>query len=992
MSFPRLRHLASLALSLSLLQAGHPVAAAPPGVEAFLAAVPAEFPPAALQRVFEVGTVTPSDLQALELELRKRQDLAASLERLDETFREHRLALSDAESRLIPVRPVPYRSPILLVTANLATRIPELANAPALGALRAAGQELARRYVPRTAIPAAIDRLLATAPNLSAAQFLQNARPFLDPALLSLPAFKSLTLERRADLTRNILAGSLAGDAALAFHFLQAPSVDKLVRFASGALEVHAGLEVQEAASLGVVRDTLAERRDALDEIYDRLDQKRDEVEAQGHRLRDMKDIEPKLLAAYSQGAEDLLRAQEFMDALSAGNLPGLALGAGMDALAAQLPKELVPVGDTIRKIAGAPSQVGAEIEKLLAASRDAMGYLDGMVKSNSLSLELTVGSTRLDATKLVQGVFSSSFEAAVATSGLTVDLGGGSVNVASLVGGLASGDLLSAVTGSGLTLEIGGGSVNVANVAANIATGNFLGALGGLFGGGGGGFGGLFGGGGGQSAAQLAAIRQQLEQIQRTLDRIVQDLQRIEKKLDQLREEFRQAHLDVMAKLSDLQLDLTALREASLATFQQQAASCFVLNDLRGKTYEQVRQIVNDRLFKQFGACHDYVLEKGGLPRVPVELTVLLNAEGESPQLDIAARQRRERYESYVVAHMQLFEDNYRLPERRRASAVLLDARPTLGSLRERLQRLKQGGVPPEPDSADAVLPSAFAAREVVEVAPLEKFVGHIFTVQELDPFYNARTRRIVTADCVRRGKSCVGSEAYASRVVTEKRLHGALRLVNTALVQQELLSGDLLLPVAAGLIGDGKLDSPRGRVLATVLEGNPVLTSNLLHYLLDKRMEVSGHRARATQYALARAFAKSSTAGNDDDMLFIRQLFESGAPRLVFFESRPDERSKLAPNERSQLEADLRQRCRERLPAAEGTHAVLPGGHCVPLPSPQTFTTGELETTPDWQKAARLRQQLLDELTGYSFRAGLSPADRRLYTSLLLLEARTP
>jgi hypothetical protein len=106
-----------------------------------------------------------------------------------------------------------------------------------------------------------------------------------------------------------------------------------------------------------------------------------------------------------------------------------------------------------------------------------------------------------------------------------------------------------------------------------------------------------------------------------------------------------------------------------------------------------------------------------------------------------------------------------------------------------------------------------------------------------------------------------------------------------------------------------------------------------------------------------------------------------------LSFFYNDPFELAKLQDKPRKDAEALLKSKCGASLPSSKGLYVVLPGAHCVPSPPQEAFTNGALESTPAWRVAEALREELLDELAGFTVRATLTPQDRRTYDSLELL-----
>lgn len=964
----------------------------PARLDQVLTKIPPEFPPTAMPYFLDivVDHVSPASLETLRENLRKRPDLAATLERLDEKFIEHRLALVPSERGLESVRNPGYRSPVAQLAVSLAAKLPELVDTPADTALRAVGAELAHRALKTNASPLQIEAVLDKAPKQSAQDFLSAAERFLEPTLLGNPGWTALSVEQRADLARNTLAGALLEDAASVVRFESPPPLEKLIGLGREALEAHAKLVIEQEKVFETVQTSMQNAEKTLEKLQQELVVRRGDVEQSGRNLMNRLDPPEADKAAYRRAADDLLRAQAFVEALSSGSLQSVVAADPAAAVEKLIPPEFQSLAGDIRQIVTAPQKIAGEVDRLLATGRDAMEDLDSFVANSGLSLEVRVGPARLDAAKLTSGLFAGCFEAAVASSGLTLDIGsGGRLDVGALVGGLAGNDLLGALGGSSLTVDVAGVPVDIVGLATNLATGNLLGAIGGLFGGSGSPFGGLFGGGGG-NARELRKIQEQLAQIQRTLEQIVRQLEVIERKIDQLREEFRAAHLETMARLDAISLDLTAVRVANASFFRGQAAPCQVLADaLRGAHYDKVRSTVWDALFLQVERCHNYALETPSTLDVPPALRLLLN------ERDNAAEARKELRDRYLAPHFNLLERSLKGQRRQRAPELMLDPRPTIDSVRARFSNL---GTPPpsttgdpaadgEADDVrtDAVLDAPFEINQMVDTGPLAELVDHVFRMQSLSPYYNLREKWIVTPRCVLQGEDCVGKWAEENRTVVMTRLGNTVRLVNTALVQQALFNGDLLLPEASTILNqDPKASS--AETLQKVLGGNPVFAANLTHYVLRERLEGRGFRARASQYALARLYAEKSGG----DTSFLTLLFPDGKdkrPEISFFLHAPETLASLNQDARTKVEAELKARCGNRLPGTRSVHAVLPGPLCVPLPGQEDFARGILEVTPSWSRATALRERLLDEIAGYTFRNTLSPEDRKIYDELQIL-----
>lgn len=986
------RALLCLGAALLLGALAAPAQQSPPTpLDQVLKKIPPEFPPTAMPYLLDivVDNAPPASLEALRNDLRKRPDLAATLERLDEKFIEHRLALVPSERGLEAVRDPGYRSPVARLAVSLAARLPELVDTPADTALRAVGAELARRSLKSGASPHQIEAALDKAPQQSAREFLSAAERFLEPTLLGNTEWTALSVEQRADLARNALAGALLKDAASVVRFQSPPPLKKLIGLGREALEAHAKLVTEQEKVFETVQMSMQGAEQTLEKLQQELSVRRGDVEQSGRKLMNMLDAPEAEKAAYRRAADDLLRAQAFVEALSSGSLQSVVAADPAAAVEKLIPPEFQNLAGDIRKIVTAPQQIAGEVDRLLATGQAAMQDLDSFVASSKLSLEVQVGPARLDAAQLTSGLFAGCFEAAVASSGLTLDIGSGRLDVGALVGGLAGNDLLGALGGSSLTVDVAGVPVDVVGLATNLATGNFLGAIGGLFGGSGSPFGGLFGGGGGGgNARELREIQKQLAQIQRTLEQIVRQLEVIERKIDRLREEFREAHLETLARLDAISLDLTTVRVANASFFRGQAAPCQVLADaLRGAHYDKVRSTVWDALFLQVERCHNYALETPSTLDVPPALRLLLNEK------DDAVEARKELRDRYLAPHLNLLERSFEGQRRKRAPELMLDSRPTIEAVRARFSKL---GTPPVvgdpasdsgPDNlrTDAVLSTPFELNQMVDTGPLAELVDHVFRMQALSPYYNLREKWIVTPRCVLLGEECVGKWAEENRTVVMTRLGNTLRLVNTALVQQALFNGDLLLPEASKILGEIP-KAPGAETLQKVLGGNPVFAANLTHYVLRERLEGRGLRARASQYALARLYAEKSGG----DTSFLELLFpddKDKSPEISFFLHAPEALVPLDQAARTKLEAELKSRCGNRLPGTRSVHAVLPGPLCVPLPGQEAFARGFLEVTPSWSRAAALRERLLDEITGYTFRDTLSPEDRQTYDELQIL-----
>jgi hypothetical protein len=979
--------IAALALTANSLRAqAHSV----DSVDKFVASIPPEFPPSSLPWLLDVGAANlpPTEIEDLSLGFRKHPDLAEFIEKLDEDFREHRLAQSPAERRLEVAREAKYRSPIINLAVDLSHRLPDLIDVPANTALRAVGRELAGRFVKSGVDEKQINGLLLRAHSLDAGTFLQSAKSFISPQLLASQAYGSLSLAQQADLMRNILAGALIDETSSVIRFPGSPPTDNLVGLAREALIADAKLLVEEKRLLYLVEETTRTFQDSSQVIEAQLESERDTLLDLGETLRGALSPREEDKVRYRELADQYLRHQNLVEVLTSGTLSALPGPDQIAVLNSLIPPEFKAIAGLeqhIQKIAAVPVDLGREVGKLLDGGRQAMTGLDAFARGANLSMEVEVGGVHFDADKLAGGVFRGCFESAVATSGLTVEFGSGQLDVASLVGGLSSNNILAAVGASNLKIDIGGNSVDVVGLASNLATGNFLGAIGGLFGSSGSPFGSLFGGGG-SGGQDLKAVRQQLEQIQRTLEQIVRQLDRIEHKIDNLREEVRQDHLETMAKLNQISLDLTVVRIANMQIFEGQAGACKVIEDLLGqktsgvtatqieeadlfegkKTYEEIRQMIFNPVYRQVEECHDYVIKKLHQDRIPFDLTLMLN-QGLN---DRASEARQALHDKYLVPHLSLLTSAFRKkPERLQIQASLLDAQPTIDSVQLRLKGTRSVST-----SVDAVNVDAFEPFQIIDPESLSTFIKHVFMIQRLFPYFNFRHDEVVSTKCILDGFPCLGTQAKVNGTLTRDRILQSLRLVNTSIAQQALFNGDVLLPKAAEVLKSGMDGSSKdSKDLNEVFNGNPIFTSNLVHYLLRERLELQGYRTRASQYALAHLYAEKSNG----DASFLELLFpnpEFGKSPSVFFLNKPGE-------------PIPRVSCKNTMPGRNGVYLQLPSGHCAPLPDQQAFATGALEVTPAWSKAMALREKLLDEWTGYTFRATLDKEARRTYDSLNLI-----
>jgi hypothetical protein len=224
-------------------------------------------------------------------------------------------------------------------------------------------------------------------------------------------------------------------------------------------------------------------------------------------------------------------------------------------------------------------------------------------------------------------------------------------------------------------------------------------------------------------------------------------------------------------------------------------------------------------------------------------------------------------------------------------------------------------------------------------------RFVPYIFLVGK-----TAEGRRLLSAQSFRTPEP---PESRAAKRATALRyLRHALYLVNLALAQRVLLSGQPLLPAISQKLTGGALDDRT----VSVLRQHPLIARNALAYFMAERVRQAGGGV------LAYTFAFESP---DPDYLGL--LTATGPTRFTF------ERRKGWYAEGG------------RLVEREGWHLVLKDLR-VPVPSPEDFDSGRLWHEDEMPALYQMREALIDEIASFDFLDSLSAAEQRTLSRIAL------
>jgi hypothetical protein len=201
----------------------------------------------------------------------------------------------------------------------------------------------------------------------------------------------------------------------------------------------------------------------------------------------------------------------------------------------------------------------------------------------------------------------------------------------------------------------------------------------------------------------------------------------------------------------------------------------------------------------------------------------------------------------------------------------------------------------------------------------------------------------------------------ATAGPPVGARQLQGVLGLLDAAIAFQNLLSGDLIVAQMASQIDDPKATA--------ALQRNSVLAMNVAREILYNRADAlcSGPDPSTPAPGCATLPDRYQHAVNASDPSELAQMFDQAAGKVPL-----------------------------EFAGGAGEYRIKIGGLLVPLPTKEEFRQRTYVATPALEALWRLREAVIDALTGYSLRSGipgsairpLPPAEQTALSLLLAIQ----
>jgi hypothetical protein len=462
-----------------------------------------------------------------------------------------------------------------------------------------------------------------------------------------------------------------------------------------------------------------------------------------------------------------------------------------------------------------------------------------------------------------------------------------------------------------------------------------------------------IFGGGPDPAEERHKEVMEKLGVLEGKLDAVLKNQQLIydklvgiEKKLDELTIEVKKNHVEVMTKLDELQHNVLTNREVLFELLKRDLhvskVASFVEIEKKKKTYAE-----KVAWFNNFSELYSRA-DNGLAANLPV---------GHSPpeissyfKVKLSTNQEVQAYlEKAVVPLFDLFLKRALADEYDSAVSRLLEFSFTVRDLDRKLATKPLLPVKSRRISQEHLRDLLFAQFIHDYANDVTLFCPYIFLVDK-----PTRPTRLLSAKEVQAQakKDAVDFDTKRENKAVPY-LQDPLFLVNVAIAQRTLLSGDALLPVLyeqilANTIEDKTID---------LLTRHPILARNLATYFLVKRVQANGGNTFSYSFAF-----------NSKDKDYLSALTRHEKTYFQFARSKVGlvEDGKLAERESWCL------RLRQLL---------------IPLPVPNDFDVGQLIPVDEMIDLYQLRHRLIDEIASYDLPVHLSQTERAALTELALL-----
>ena len=526
-------------------------------------------------------------------------------------------------------------------------------------------------------------------------------------------------------------------------------------------------------------------------------------------------------------------------------------------------------------------------------------------------------------------------------------------------------------IVATGRTLLNAGSAVS--DAIGNVLSGNYLGAvagIGNLI------FGGVFGGGPDLATLRHQELLSKLSEINGKVDQLLAGQQTILKglavlddKINKLFETVVKNHVEVMQTLYEIKYDelynrslIIEVIDGSLKVPREflradpnSASTLLSLQEFQNQRHEDLSTWFLSR-------SGDYIAVEPAVRTFTstAQMSLYFDLEANPATQGQDVVDYRNNVVNPVLDYFQA-----RFPaanDRGRAISTLVTPSLTLSDLQQKLTLMPNA--PTTPPLLGPSIQIIFAAfNKMVNYEAVKQYIDLILRMQVLYPLirYPDFTKLLSVEEL---GKP----ETYGSQVKAVlkdnawPRLLVAQQLMNRAVAQQTLMSGDILLPLLSQDLQSQDQTTSDGSL--KVLRGMPTMQpeeiqQNVVRYLLTQRLRENQGDLFSYKVALA----------VHPDPTYLTNLFKkAAAPPLKFvWQATP------------YLEAGQRV-IRERW-------NIMFSDLTIPLPTPDEMEKGALRPTAGLVSLMPLRASLIEEMAAHQFKAGLTQADNTLVSVLSLI-----
>ena len=555
--------------------------------------------------------------------------------------------------------------------------------------------------------------------------------------------------------------------------------------------------------------------------------------------------------------------------------------GADLNVNAESVAKQILPMINV-------DPQVQSTIQKVLQTRFDLSKGVDSFVNSANLSSKDVLGTLKqLGVRQDVIDVGTKAFS--------SVD------GVKSVVSAVASGNYL-----------------QIATSIASVIGLNGIPGIGGLFSGGG-----LFGGGGGSDdSAQLAAISQQLSQISA-------QLREVDNRIIDLTNMVAKDHAETMYMLDRINNNVLYATHQLAGLLSVEFKACYELQDIQGYATPELQAQWFQMNGKDFSECSrdiDTIAIHDGN----------INPHFEMSSYDDGDYKYKEVYKAEVVAPLLDYFDILYGTSAERSVAISALVYPSLDGWSLRRKSLILDSLP-DPD--DVVVKNL---REFLSPEATMEFAEYVLLVDD----YRHRINYTSSPQSLSSISNIDPTAMSTSRIQVDQRtatmqLQKALELVNLAIAQQSMLSGDILLY----RIKDELKLSDVGTALpaiAALMKNDPIFAENIVFHSLE--------------VAFGDDSLSYGVAANSTDTEYLQSLLDrKGSP--------------LASVPLTHNDDQGRWYAVIHLPTSQPKAGVNPEFEDVkvPLPTVKEFVARQLRTTAYLLDLLRTRERIVERKSGY-------------------------